>query len=55
MALHFWAAPAAARKVGSKAPDARKPPDRLSIIVGSAIAALAVVGLILLVTGTLHF
>jgi hypothetical protein len=55
MALHFWAAPAAARKAGTKAPNVRKGPDRLSIVVGTAIAILAVVGLILLMTGQLHF
>ena len=55
MALHFWAAPGAARKTGSKAPIARKPPDRLSMIVGTVIAVLAVGGLILLLTGQLHF
>jgi hypothetical protein len=55
MALHFWAAPGAARKAGSKVPNTRKSPDRLSVVVGSAIAVLAVVGLILLLTGALHF
>jgi len=55
MALHFWAAPGAARKAASKASSARKPPDRLSMIVGTAIAVLAVTGLILLLTGQLHF
>jgi hypothetical protein len=48
MALPFWAAPGAARKAGSKVPDKRKPPDRLSMIVGGVIAALAVVGAIFL-------
>jgi hypothetical protein len=55
MALHFWAAPGAARKTASKTPNARKPPDRLSIIVGTVIAVLAIIGLILLLRGQLHF
>jgi hypothetical protein len=55
MALHFWAAPAAARKSVSKTSNARKAPDKLSMIVGTAIAVLAVIGLILLLTGQLHF
>jgi hypothetical protein len=55
MALHFWAAPGAARKVGTKAPSARNAPDRRSVIVGTVIAILAVVGVILLMTGQLHF
>lgn len=54
MALHFWAAPGAARKVG-KGARVGKTPDRLSIIVGGAIAVIAVVGVVLLVTGQLHF
>ena len=54
MALHFWAAPGAARKTGSKAPDKRKAPDRLSMIAGGVIAALAIVGVIFLL-GNLHF
>jgi hypothetical protein len=53
MALHFWAAPGAARKAGAKASDKRKSPDRISLIVGGVIAALAVVGVIVLVA-TLH-
>ena len=48
MALHFWAALGAARKAGSKVADKRKPPDRLSMIVGGVIAALAVVGVLFL-------
>ena len=55
MALHFWAAPGAARKAGSKAPTGRKVPDRLSMIVGIAIAVLAIVGVTLLITSQLHF
>ena len=55
MALHFWAAPGAARKTGSKAPDKAKPPDRLSIIAGTAIAVLAVAGLIFVFVGKLPF
>jgi hypothetical protein len=55
MALHFWAAPAAARKAGSRDAAKRKPPNRLSIIVGIVIAVLAIVGLILLLTGQLRF
>jgi len=55
MALHFWAAPGAARKAGSNVQDKRKPPDRLSIIVGTVIAILAIGGLTLLMTGLLHF
>jgi hypothetical protein len=54
MALHFWAALGAARKAGSKAPDKPKRPDRLSVIVGGVIAALAVVGVIFLFRN-LHF
>jgi hypothetical protein len=54
MALHFWAAPTAARKAGSNVPDKRKSPDRLSMIVGGVIAALAVIGAIFLI-GNLHF
>jgi hypothetical protein len=55
MALHFWAAPGAARKVSTKAPSARRAPDRLSMIVGTVIAILAVIGMILLMTGQLLF
>ena len=54
MPLHFWAAPGAA-KAATKSANVRKTPDRLSIIVGTAIAILAVVGVILLMTGQLHF
>jgi hypothetical protein len=54
MALHFWAAPGAARKVGSKGSNAQKRPDKLSMIFGTAIAVLAVIGLILLFAGKLH-
>jgi cytochrome c biogenesis protein CcdA len=55
MALHFWAAPAAARKAGTKSTNVRKTPDRISIIVGAVLAILAVVGVMLLMTGQLHF
>jgi hypothetical protein len=55
MALHFWAAPGAARKAGTKAPNVRRAPDRLSIIVGSVIAIMAVVIVVLLLTGQLQF
>ena len=54
MALHFWAAPGAARKTASKTPVKRRPPDRLSLIVGGVISALAIIGVIFLLRN-LHF